>query len=274
VNLPLYFHEFARRAADHGLTYVSEALVSSSQPIAYPAAVADVVRALAKDPIETQQMLDFASNRAFRQSVLCRDDRTPTWTPGAIRAFHVSSPVRSVGVADREETFAVPWGWTLATADPSLRKALTLLGERWPASIPSRRWGATASRRDFWTPSRAAMDRVPGGAAEVHHVDRGPSCRVAARPAAGREQRRGDQPAPRADVSRRDQPRVVAPARRLEGPPRPDRCPDVAVGERRDGGPDAEGVPVDDPAERRRMLSEAVGLFLRRMADAALLTSA
>jgi hypothetical protein len=110
VNLPVYFHEFIARAARHGLKFVSEAFYSSSQSIAYGAPVADVVRSLAKDPMETQQLLDFASNRAFRQSVLCRADRPTAADPGAVRSFHVSSPVRSISFEDAGETFGVPWG--------------------------------------------------------------------------------------------------------------------------------------------------------------------
>jgi len=274
VNLPLYFHEFARRAADHGLTYVSEALVSSSQPIAYPAAVADVVRALAKDPIEVQQMLDFASNRAFRQSVLCRDDRTPTWTPGAIRSFHVSSPVRSVGVADREETFAVPWGWTLATADPSLRKALTLLGERWPASIPFEALGGHDLEAGF-------LNAFARGMIEFQAAPPRFTTSTAGRPVASPLARLQAASSGVVTNLRHEQVSLDEFSRAwlllLDGSRDARDLIDVLTS-LSEGGAMAvrtpEGVPVDDPAERRRMLSEAVGLFLRRMADAALLTSA
>lgn len=131
TNLPLYFHEFMARAARQGLQYVSEALWSSGRPEAYPAAVAGVV---AGDPLEVQQYLDFATNRTFRQSVLCRDDETLAREPdpARLRGFLVSSPARPVS----EETFAVPWGWALTTADPALRAALTELGKRWPEPAP------------------------------------------------------------------------------------------------------------------------------------------
>jgi SAM-dependent methyltransferase len=133
TNLPLYFHEFMERAARQGLQYVSEALWSSSRPGAYPAAVGGIADGLARDPLEVQQYLDFATNRAFRQSVLCRAEETVDRNadPARIRGFLASSPASAVST----ETFAVPWGWTLTTSDPALRSALTRLGKKWPEPI-------------------------------------------------------------------------------------------------------------------------------------------
>ena len=269
MNLPLYFHEFVARAAKHGLAYVSEALYSSSQPVAYPAAVADVVKSLAKDPTDVQQVLDFASNRAFRQSVLCRDDRRPSITPDAIRSFYVSSPVRSIGVVAQEETFAVPWGWTYATSDPSLRAALTRIGDRWPAPIPVE--GLDASLLDAFSRGMIEFQSVPP------RFTTSTDGRPAASPLARLQSLSGTivTNLRHEQVSLDELSRSWLPL--LDGSRDAQELTDLLAALSDEGQVAVrtpEGVPVEDPAERRRMLSEAVRIFLKRMADAALLTSA
>jgi SAM-dependent methyltransferase len=272
VNLPLYFHEFVGRAARHGLTYVSEALYSSSQPVAYPASVADVVRSLAKDPMEVQQVLDFASNRAFRQSVLCRDDRTPGPDGTAVRSFHVSSPLRSVAAGAREETFAVPWGWTLTTGDPALRAALAQLGARWPAPIPFDALGPGLEV--------SLLDAFARGMIEFQAAPPRFTTSTDGRPAASPLARLQSLSGSIVTNLRHEQVSLDELSRSwlpfLDGSRTGQELIDL-LSSLSDEGQVAvrtpDGAPVTDPAERRRMLSDAVGIFLRRMADAALLSS-
>jgi hypothetical protein len=216
-------------------------------------------------------MLDFASNRAFRQSVLCRDDRTPAPDAGAVRSFYVSSPVRSVGIAGPEETFGVPWGWTLATSDPSLRKALTTLGERWPASIPVEALGSPGLEAGL-------LNAFSRGMIEFQAAPPRFTLSTDGRPCAS--------PLARLQVAssnvvtnlRHEQVSLDEVSRAwlllLDGSRDAGAVIDLLSSLAEDGAMAVrtpEGTAVTDPAERRRMLSEAVGLFLRRMADAALL---
>jgi SAM-dependent methyltransferase/methyltransferase-like protein len=274
VNLPLYFHEFAGRAARHGLSYVSEALYSSSRPIAYPAAVSDAVGRLAKDPAEVQQVLDFASNRAFRQSVLCRDDRRPATDASAVRSFYVSSPLRSIASGAGEETFAVPWGWTLTTSDPSLRAALTRIGERWPAPVrfdALEGAGLESSLLDAFARGMVEFQSAPPRftTSTDGRPEASPIARLQSLSGNVVTNLRHEQ------VSLDELSRSWLPL--LDGSRDAEGLIDL-LSSLSDEGQVAvrtpEGVPVEDPAERRRMLSEAVRIFLKRMADAALITSA
>src|SRR6185503_15199522 len=77
-NQPLYFADFARRAAAHGLQYVSEAKPSPETDATRR--TREVLGADA-DPIETEQYLDFILGRTFRRSLLCHAGVHPARVP-------------------------------------------------------------------------------------------------------------------------------------------------------------------------------------------------
>jgi SAM-dependent methyltransferase len=98
VNEPLYFHQFAERAADKGLHYLAETDLRVMVPGHYPPEVENVLQMLAQDLIHMEQYMDFLRNRMFRQSLLCHDQATANYQlrPEQLRAFHAASPVRVV----------------------------------------------------------------------------------------------------------------------------------------------------------------------------------
>ena len=68
----LYFQEFARRAAEHGLQFLAEADYHEMQYRSWPAEVVPLLEELAqRDPILKEQYLDFFKCRRFRQTLLC-----------------------------------------------------------------------------------------------------------------------------------------------------------------------------------------------------------
>jgi SAM-dependent methyltransferase len=64
VNQPVWFHEFAAHAGQHGLQYLGEA---DSQTTFQPAEESDPASV-----VEREQHIDFLTLRRFRQSLLCR----------------------------------------------------------------------------------------------------------------------------------------------------------------------------------------------------------
>jgi SAM-dependent methyltransferase len=75
---PCSLSDFVGRAEVHGLRYVADAEVSELRIDRYPDGVDEAVRELAGgDPVLREQYGDFVSGRAFRQTLLCRADRTP-----------------------------------------------------------------------------------------------------------------------------------------------------------------------------------------------------
>ncbi|MEO7084304.1 MAG: methyltransferase regulatory domain-containing protein [Gemmatimonadaceae bacterium] len=71
-NAPVYFAEFAARAAGHGLRFVSESKVWLSGWQSEPF-VRETLGDSGADPIRTQQYIDFVRGRTFRMTLLCHD---------------------------------------------------------------------------------------------------------------------------------------------------------------------------------------------------------
>jgi SAM-dependent methyltransferase len=139
VNRPVYFHEFADHAAQHGLQYLAEADFFEMQTGVLPDAVSGELMQV-DDPIRREQYLDFVKGRMFRQTLLCRAelelDRTPR--PLRLEGLAVSSPARPAGAPDGEGrvTFEGPTGSTLTTDHPLVTRALGRIGGSWPAAVP------------------------------------------------------------------------------------------------------------------------------------------
>ena len=74
-NHPCYFHEFVRRAADHRLAYLADTTLATMFAENLGSEMHQrLVAASGGSQVMLEQYLDFASNRAFRQSLLVRDD--------------------------------------------------------------------------------------------------------------------------------------------------------------------------------------------------------
>lgn len=88
---PVWFADFARRAAESGLSYVGDADLMTMLPDRVPESVADDLEALsAGDRLVREQLIDVLRCVFFRMSVLCRDSRTPERGPvtEALRDLH------------------------------------------------------------------------------------------------------------------------------------------------------------------------------------------
>ncbi len=95
-NEPIYFYQFAERAAAKGLRYLGETDLRVMVPGNYPPEIANVLHMLAQDNIHLEQYMDFLRNRMFRQTLLCHDNVQPNyglrWQQ--LRGFYVASPAR------------------------------------------------------------------------------------------------------------------------------------------------------------------------------------
>lgn len=142
VNDPVYFHQFAERAARHGLQYVVEAELSSVLPDRFAPEVRETLQEMAQDLIEMEQFMDFLRNRMFRQTLLCHDDVAVerTLRPERVTAFHIASRARPVAAdpdiqAVSVEQFRSPDGATLSTDHPVSKAAMLYLGEIWSRAV-------------------------------------------------------------------------------------------------------------------------------------------
>ncbi|HTE46787.1 MAG TPA: class I SAM-dependent methyltransferase [Gemmatimonadaceae bacterium] len=137
-NNPVYFGEFARRAAAHGLRYLAEA-----KPTAHTPAKGRVEQAFesAQDIVQMEQYVDFVLGRTFRRTLLCHDGIQVASGPLAEAIPQLMIRSRAVSVAPAEadaargpgvEAFRTPNGVTMTTNNPLVIAVLRVLGAAAP----------------------------------------------------------------------------------------------------------------------------------------------
>ncbi|HEX9983256.1 MAG TPA: class I SAM-dependent methyltransferase [Thermoanaerobaculia bacterium] len=118
TNAPLYFHEMAARARQHGLQYMAEADPALMEIDNLAADVARKLRSYASDRIDLEQYLDFVLNRSFRRTLFSHDaiqiDRA--MRPERMRRFYISTTTKAVG--DEPGHFRTERGRTFASTHP------------------------------------------------------------------------------------------------------------------------------------------------------------
>ena len=169
-NHPVYFHEFAAHAAQHGLQYLAEADILDMREETYPPQTAAVLRELdGKDVVVREQYRDFLKCRAFRQTLLCRSsvsiDRS--FDPRRVRTLYVAAEVRPASIqpdtaSDSPELFLGPKGAEIETARPLLKTAFFTLGTLWPKCF---------SFAELLTQTRARLGHDTGAAQTSEEAD-------------------------------------------------------------------------------------------------------
>ena len=140
---PLYFHELTDLLPRHGLRYFGEARVSTMLPTDLAPETEKSLRLLAPSQLQTEQYLDFIRNRAFRETLLCRQEIVPVWNvqPDMLQRFNfagrVIPPQGEVPSLESTEptSYRSPTGVTVTTTQPLFKAALTILAETFPASL-------------------------------------------------------------------------------------------------------------------------------------------
>jgi methyltransferase-like protein/SAM-dependent methyltransferase/Fe-S-cluster containining protein len=140
-NEPLYFHQFAQRAAAKGLQYLGEAwnhtYVHNLRP-----EVRDTLQQLSGDLLHLEQYVDFLRNRMFRQTLLCHDqvalNRAPA--PEVVMDLKITSMARPMAAdpdvaSTAAEEFRNDDETSLSTNKPQVKAALVCLYEAWPRAF-------------------------------------------------------------------------------------------------------------------------------------------
>ena len=140
-NEPVLFAEFARRAARHGLRYLSEATVGNAPSSAPP--VEDATWSTS-ELIRAEQHSDFVRGRTFRRTLLCHDVVDANWTLRssaiadlylASRAARVPPSLEDAARGPAVAAFRSPENITLTTDNPLIIAALAALGLSAPVAI-------------------------------------------------------------------------------------------------------------------------------------------
>ena len=140
-NHPVYFHEFATAAAAEGLQYLSEANPAALR-LANPQ-TDRMIRSISSDVIEIEQYMDFARNRAFRQTLLCHSNVALS-VRGRARAARGIAPLEHGHVGGTRVDlspgvgveFRHPSGLSMTVTGPLAKAAMHELVSKWPASVP------------------------------------------------------------------------------------------------------------------------------------------
>lgn len=139
-NHPVYFSDFAQSAETAGLRYVCEAYPSVTD-VQFSAELREQLRQLSADDIQFEQYLDFARNRTFRRSLLCRSDRTIARDPVPEALHSMFLRARCVPEASGDssepgtEVFRSNAGASITMSHPVVRAALHALVEARPAAL-------------------------------------------------------------------------------------------------------------------------------------------
>jgi methyltransferase-like protein len=140
-NHPIYFIDFARRAASVGLQYITEATASLVDTQLSPELRAKL-RSWSSDNLQYEQYFDYVRNRTFRRSLLCHAGRavesepTPTRVPemfvrGRCYVDTDAPEAKQPGV----EVFRTSEGVAATMAHPLVRAVLHILSDSRPAGL-------------------------------------------------------------------------------------------------------------------------------------------
>ncbi|MDP6444847.1 MAG: class I SAM-dependent methyltransferase [Pirellulaceae bacterium] len=140
VNDPVYFYQFAERAAAQGLQYVGEADFRVMSIRNFSREVQAMLHSVASDEIQMEQYMDFVRNRTFRQTLLCHQDVVLERQIKAERLLdlHISSTAKPVGEVDVRSTEKSKFSsaeTTLETTEPIVKAAMLQMSEIYPVAI-------------------------------------------------------------------------------------------------------------------------------------------
>lgn len=146
INEPLYLHQFVEQAEQNGLQYLTDAETSALITNYLPPHLARQLEQMASSRVELEQLMDFLYVRAFRQTLLCRQEVVlrPDIQPESLLGLHVAASLQPVNGSPNlklavPEKFRSSIGVTLTTQQPLNKAALLYLAEIWPQAAPFER---------------------------------------------------------------------------------------------------------------------------------------
>ncbi|GAB5442172.1 MAG: lysine methyltransferase [Fuerstiella sp.] len=141
-NEPLFFHQFAERAASHDLRYLCETQLSEMIASNYSPKVEETLQQLGSSLIHVEQYLDFLRNRTFRRTLLCHSRQEPKRELGEaqLQGMYVASLLQPISpepnlVLHSEEVFRAASGMTATVSHPVLKAALVALHQASPGAL-------------------------------------------------------------------------------------------------------------------------------------------
>ncbi|HEY5805104.1 MAG TPA: methyltransferase regulatory domain-containing protein [Lysobacter sp.] len=138
-NAPCYFRDFLAAARRHGLEYLAEAHVSSMFASNYGASQGQLLLAeCGGDQVRLEQLIDFLSNRTFRQTLLVHPDNAGKiryqLDPARIGQLHVAG--RYSRESDDGTTWSSNRGHSVTASGAVTQAVIAALNNAWPGTVP------------------------------------------------------------------------------------------------------------------------------------------
>lgn len=141
-NTPVYFAEFARRAAGEGLRFLAEARLTKTLSIAPE--WAERAAGGAEHVVRVQQYMDFAAGRTFRRTLLCHETVAgrPQPSPDVVPELHLvlravpTDPAPEDAARPGVEAFKATDDTVVTTNHPMILAAFHVLLRVAPGSLP------------------------------------------------------------------------------------------------------------------------------------------
>lgn len=159
VNAPFYFHQFMEQADQYGLQYLGEADFNTMLTSGFSKKVADTLNRISQDIINTEQYMDFARNRFFRQTLLCHKNHSLTRElngrniDGLLIASSALPQQEPVDFSPETKQFFINnAGSSVETAYPLTKAAMTVLRNHWPEAV---------AFDDLFTETKQRLEDVP-----------------------------------------------------------------------------------------------------------------
>lgn len=168
INDPIYFHQFAERAAAVGLQYLGEADYGVMSLDNFSDRVRSMLESVSRTVIEMEQYMDFLRNRAFRQTLLCRKEAVLDrhLGPKPLLQMRLASSAQSaeaVNLNSEDRATFRRGGSVLTTNDNVVKAAMLKLREIWPSSITFPELAALARSRAAGRPIPVNADVMSEG---------------------------------------------------------------------------------------------------------------
>lgn len=140
-NAPCYFSDFVESARDHGLEYLGDATVASMFASNYGTASATaLVNECGGDQVRLEQLIDFLTNRTFRQTLLVHAGRSVGigyQLDGArLRSLHIAGLYAQQAGSEPGVEWKYTGGAGVRTTSPVSRRVIERLNAAWPATVP------------------------------------------------------------------------------------------------------------------------------------------
>lgn len=142
AHQPVYFHQFIAHAAQHGLQFLGEADFYEMGEQRFPPAVREKLAMLGDRITVREQYMDFLCGRAFRQTLLCRENQRlqRPIRPESLSGLYFSSPAEPLSTwpaiaGEGEEEFRAAKNASVKTTHPLAKAIFVTLGEAWPGSL-------------------------------------------------------------------------------------------------------------------------------------------